>query len=106
MRRKRNVLALRAARGLVCSMLKFDHLTLPVADWRRSRDWYVERLGMKVEFEIPDRYTAALQDDHEFTIFLQHSDRPPHQSSMALYFQIEDVEAAHRRLSAAGVLFI
>lgn len=33
-------------------MLRVDRLTLPVAEWKQSRDWYVERLGMTVEFEI------------------------------------------------------
>jgi hypothetical protein len=33
-------------------MLRVDRLTLPVAEWKQSRDWYVERLGTTVEFEI------------------------------------------------------
>jgi catechol 2,3-dioxygenase-like lactoylglutathione lyase family enzyme len=86
-------------------MLKFDHLTLPVTDWMRSRDWYVQGLGMKVEFEIPERRTAALQDEHDFTIFLQQSEDPLHPAGVALYFQVADVEATHRILSAAGVSF-
>jgi predicted enzyme related to lactoylglutathione lyase len=84
---------------------RLDHLTLPVADWKRSRDWYVERLGMKVEFEIPERCTAALKDDHEFTIFVHQSDSPPRPAGVALYFKVEDVAATHQSLSAAGVSF-
>ena len=30
-------------------MVKFDHMALPVSDLRRSRDWYVNKLGFKVE---------------------------------------------------------
>jgi len=86
-------------------MLKFDHLTLPVADWIRSRDWYVRELGMTVEFEIPERRTAALQDEHDFTIFVQQSDAadPP---GVALTFQVADVDAFCRALSARGVPFV
>ena len=40
-------------------MVRLDHLSLPVVDWRKSRDWYKEHLGFEVEFEIPDRLTAA-----------------------------------------------
>jgi len=40
-------------------MVRLDHLSLPVSDWRKSRDWYKEHLGFEVEFEIPDRNTAA-----------------------------------------------
>jgi catechol 2,3-dioxygenase-like lactoylglutathione lyase family enzyme len=50
-------------------MIKFDHLRIPVADLARSRDWYIRTLGLKVEFEVPDRRTVALQDTGGFTIF-------------------------------------
>jgi predicted enzyme related to lactoylglutathione lyase len=86
-------------------MLKFDHLTLPVADWKRSRDWYVQRLGMKLEFEVPDHQTLAVKDDHEFTIFFQQTSREPLNPGIALYFQVENVKASYASLSAAGVSF-
>jgi catechol 2,3-dioxygenase-like lactoylglutathione lyase family enzyme len=88
------------------AMLKFDHLTLPVSDWERSRDWYVRHLGMKVEFEIPDRCTAAVQDEHDFTIFLQQSVTLVRSVGVALYFQVADVEASFHQVSALGVSFI
>jgi catechol 2,3-dioxygenase-like lactoylglutathione lyase family enzyme len=40
-------------------MLKLNHLTLPVRHWETARNWYVDILGLKVEFEIPDRRTAS-----------------------------------------------
>ena len=43
-------------------MIRFDHLRVPVTDLARSRRWYVETLGLTVEFEVPDRQTVALQD--------------------------------------------
>src|SRR5216684_3984980 len=52
-------------------MIKFDHLRIPVSDLARSRDWYVRTLNLKVEFEVPDRQTVALQDSNDFTIFLR-----------------------------------
>ena len=36
-------------------MMKLDHLSIPVTNAPRSRDWYVETLGLKVEFELPER---------------------------------------------------
>jgi catechol 2,3-dioxygenase-like lactoylglutathione lyase family enzyme len=51
-------------------MPRLDHLSLPVRDWRESRDWYKSHLGFEVEFEIPDRKTAAMRDDADLTIFL------------------------------------
>jgi len=55
-------------------MLRFDHLRIPVTDLDRSRRWYVDTLGLAVEFEVPDRQTVALQDGHDFTIFLRLTD--------------------------------
>jgi predicted enzyme related to lactoylglutathione lyase len=86
-------------------MIKLDHLSIEVSDYKVVRDWYVATLGLKVEFEVPGRRATALQDDSGFTIFVEQSDMPIH-STCALYFQVEDVEATHRRLSGAGVPFV
>jgi catechol 2,3-dioxygenase-like lactoylglutathione lyase family enzyme len=58
-------------------MVRLDHLSLPVADWRKSRDWYKEHLGFEVEFEIPDRRTAAMRDDADLTVFLYEHEVAP-----------------------------
>src|SRR5262245_24131948 len=87
-------------------MPEFDHLTLPVADWKQSRDWYVQRHEMKVEFELPDRHTVALQDENLFTIFLQQSEGSTRPNGIALYFKVRDVESLYSRLAGgAGLLF-
>ncbi len=52
-------------------MMKFDHLSIPVTNVDRSREWYVATLGLKVEFEVPERRSVALQDSEGFAIFLQ-----------------------------------
>ena len=86
-------------------MSRFDHLTLPVADLERSRDWYMRCLGLRVEFEIVERRTVALQDEHDFTIFFQQVDNLVVSADVALYFQVDDVEGMHAKLGAAGVPF-
>jgi catechol 2,3-dioxygenase-like lactoylglutathione lyase family enzyme len=52
-------------------MMKLDHLSIPVVSLDRSRAWYVATLGLKVEFEVPERRSVALQDSNGFAIFLQ-----------------------------------
>lgn len=42
-------------------MVKFDHMNLPVTNYKASRDWYVANFGFKVEFEVPDRKTSAIR---------------------------------------------
>ncbi|HEX7070656.1 MAG TPA: VOC family protein [Rhodothermales bacterium] len=85
-------------------MIRFDHLAIPVSDHARSRDWYSRNFGFKVEFEIPERRTVALQDDGDFTLFLFESvgEVAP---SCTLTFQVDDVESKYRELSEQGVRF-
>ena len=85
-------------------MVKLDHVALVVRDWRASRDWYVAYLGLKVEFENPERRTAALQDDAGLTLFVAETGEAP--GACTLYFQVDDVEAKHRALESAGVAFV
>jgi len=40
-------------------MVKLDHLAITVRDYRASRDWYVGNLGLRVEFEVPERPLSA-----------------------------------------------
>jgi catechol 2,3-dioxygenase-like lactoylglutathione lyase family enzyme len=86
-------------------MLKLDHLRIPVTDLARSRDWYIRTLGLKVEFELPERKTVALQDTDDFTIFLQEVPSSVVPNECALWFQVGDVDTAFADWSARGVEF-
>jgi catechol 2,3-dioxygenase-like lactoylglutathione lyase family enzyme len=86
-------------------MMRFDHLRIPVSDLARSRRWYIETLQLKVEFEVPDRRTVALQDGAGFTIFLQEVAPPVAPNGCALWFQVDDVAATFAQWSARGVAF-
>jgi catechol 2,3-dioxygenase-like lactoylglutathione lyase family enzyme len=85
-------------------MLKFDHLALPVTDWTASRDWYVNILGLSVEFEVAERKTVAVRDEFDFTIFLNQA-AAPGASGVALWFQVKDVDAAAAALERKGARF-
>src|SRR5262245_4078534 len=86
-------------------MVKLDHLTIPVTDYRASRDWYVANLGFTVELEIPEHRTAALQDDAGLTLFLEQVKGPLAPPGCILTVQVDDVEALHGELVARGVPF-
>lgn len=85
-------------------MPRLDHMSLPVHDWQKSRDWYKGHLGFEVEFEIPDRRTAAMRDDADLTIFLYEGEVSVC-PGVSFTIQVDDVEAAHQRLTAAGIPF-
>ena len=85
-------------------MIKLDHLSISVRDFRRSQEWYTKNLGLAVEFEVPGQNTIALQDDAGLTLFLAEGGAV-NPISCVLTFQVDDVEAKHRELSANGVSF-
>ena len=86
-------------------MLRFDHLGIPVTDLARSRRWYVDTLGLTVEFEVRDRQTVALQDTSGFTIFLQEVADLVRPNGGALWFQVPDVDATFSEWQGRGVAF-
>jgi catechol 2,3-dioxygenase-like lactoylglutathione lyase family enzyme len=86
-------------------MVRLDHLSLPVADWQRSRDWYRQHLGFEVEFEIPERQTAALRDDSDLTVFVYQGDVVAC-PGISFTIQVDDVDRKHAELTTAGVPFV
>jgi len=86
-------------------MVRLDHMSLPVSDWRRSRDWWRDVLGFKIEFEMADRSAVAMVDESDLTVFLENGEVI---SSPVLGFtvQVADVEVRHAELAAAGVVFV
>ncbi len=85
-------------------MMKLDHLNLPVSNLERSRNWWVSTLGLKVEFEVADTRTVALNDGKGFAIFLQEKPNVA-PNGVALWFQVDDVDAIHAAWTARGVRF-
>jgi catechol 2,3-dioxygenase-like lactoylglutathione lyase family enzyme len=82
-------------------MARLDHLALTVGDLPTTRDWYMSVLGLEVEFEAAD--AAGLKDEDDFTLILVEDGDPV--SKCNLYFQVDDVEAAHAEMSGRGVVF-
>jgi catechol 2,3-dioxygenase-like lactoylglutathione lyase family enzyme len=86
-------------------MIKLNHLTIPVEDCSLAREWYVRNLGLKVEFEIPERKTVALVDDSDLTLFLVERPSGEFTASCTLAFEVDDVELKYRELSDRGIVF-
>src|SRR5215831_10474613 len=87
------------------SSVRLDHLALPVAQLDRSRDWYMRHIGLQLEFEIAQHKTVALKDNGDLTVFLYEKPDAQGNGSCTLTFQVHDVDAKHRELSANGVVF-
>jgi predicted enzyme related to lactoylglutathione lyase len=87
-------------------MVKFDHMNLPVTNYQRSRDWYAENFGFKVEFEIPERRTVSLEDSEGMGIFLYEAKAPLTGAKCSLYFQVASVDEKFAELRSKGVPFV
>jgi glyoxalase/bleomycin resistance protein/dioxygenase superfamily protein len=70
---------------------------------RESCDWYVTTLGLKVEFEMPERRAVARKDSDGFAIFLQEIAESVILNGTALWFQVADADASFAELSARGI---
>jgi catechol 2,3-dioxygenase-like lactoylglutathione lyase family enzyme len=91
-------------------MPTLDHVGIGVRDWRKSRDWYVANLGLKVDFEVPNGGdaklgVAALQGDSDLTLFVEQIAVVVHPCHCVFTFQVRDIEGEYARLSALGVKF-
>jgi catechol 2,3-dioxygenase len=92
--------------------LKLGHLVLSVRDCVRSRDFYTQRLGMKVSSEKLERGQVFLTigDEHHVLALFQRAtlDPPtPDQPGIRhIAFQLDDfdqLQSAYDELTAAGV---
>jgi catechol 2,3-dioxygenase-like lactoylglutathione lyase family enzyme len=86
-------------------MARLDHMSIPVSDWKRSRDWWRDTLGFKVEFEIPERSTVAMVDEADLTVFLEEGEVITN-AALGFTIQVDDVEARHAELAGRGVAFV
>ena len=86
-------------------MPRLDHISLAVKDWRVSRDWWRDKLGFQVEFELAHPGVAAMRDDADLTVFLGQADDVTVPAGLVLTVQVADVETRHAALKAAGVAF-
>src|ERR1700732_2438607 len=84
---------------------RLDRFWLPVGDWQKSRDWYRRHLGFEVEFEIPDRKTAAMRAGAYLTMVLFEGEVLPC-PGISFAIPVDDVDAKYEELIAEGIPFI
>ena len=82
---------------------KLNHLQITVRDAVRARDWYVENIGLKVEFEAAMQGFVALEDDWGMALLIsQGKPAKGAASGLAIYFEVEDVDVRYEVLKANG----
>ncbi len=85
-------------------MPRVSHMVLPVADLQKSRDWYVGKLGFKVERELEG--VLGIKDDTDLIIFLWQGEDSLAGRKITLTIEVDNVESKYQELKRAGVEFV
>lgn len=79
-------------------------MVLPVTDLRKSREWYVDKLGFEVELEQDD--VVGIKDSSGLTIFLQRVTDDLANRKVTLTIEVDNVEKKYKELKSNGVPFV
>src|SRR5690242_10691915 len=85
-------------------MAKVSHMAIPVSDLNKSRDWYVNKLGFKLEREREQ--AVGIKDESGLTIFLLQSTAALAGEKIMLTIQVDNVETRYQELVSLGVKFV
>jgi catechol 2,3-dioxygenase-like lactoylglutathione lyase family enzyme len=85
-------------------MAKVSHVVLPVSDLRKSRDWYVDKLGFSVEREHEG--VVGIKDQSGLTIFLQKVAGGLPGQKITLTIQVDNVDSKYEELASLDVKFV
>ena len=85
-------------------LARIRQIALVVRDLPTAIAFYRDRLGMKFLFEVPNQ--LAFFDCSGIWLMLSPPEKDFDQAGSVLYFEVEDIRAAHRTLAERGVQFI
>lgn len=83
--------------------MEFDYLVVYVEDLQGVADWYREHLGFPTDEDTQD--FIRVRDDAGFGLGIHRGEPLEAPGRIQLHFRVEDVDATHERLTAAGVAF-
>lgn len=75
-----------------------------VTDLDRSVEFYRDVLGIPLLFRVPNQPMAFFSSG-QVRLYLGVPESPEYATKTLLYYQVDDIDAEHARLSAAGVEF-
>ncbi len=84
--------------------MRFNHITLIVSDFERSRAFY-STLGLVQIVDAPPRYARFQFPDGDATLSIEVTGEHPATSTAQLFFECDDVDAAVAALKSKGIAF-
>lgn len=88
-------------------MFKGGNVTVMVSDLNRAVQFYVETLGLRLQYEVPGHWAQV--ESPGLTIGLhpaeEYGPRPGKSESLSIGFEVQDLAAATETLKTQGVNF-
>jgi catechol 2,3-dioxygenase-like lactoylglutathione lyase family enzyme len=84
--------------------MRFNHITLIVSDFERSRAFYAT-LGLVQIVDAPPRYARFQFPDGDATLSIEVTGEHPATSTAQLFFECADVDASVAALKSKGLSF-
>lgn len=82
---------------------RLGQLSLTVTDLERSKAFYRDRVGLTLLFEVPN---MAFFDCGGVRIMMTLPEEGMAVANSVLYFVVDEIEVAHKAMSADGVTFV
>jgi catechol 2,3-dioxygenase-like lactoylglutathione lyase family enzyme len=84
--------------------MRFNHITLIVSERERSKAFYTA-LGLAQLVDTPPRYARFTFPDGDATLSLEVTGDTPHQPSVHIFFECDDLDKKVAALKARGIAF-
>ncbi len=84
---------------------QIGQIAIPVTDLDRSTEFYEKRLGMKLLFQIPGKFSFFDNGGVRLMITLPEGEPSEHRASI-IYYKVEGLEEATGTLKSRGVDFV
>jgi catechol 2,3-dioxygenase-like lactoylglutathione lyase family enzyme len=84
--------------------MRFNHITLIVSDFERSKAFYA-KLGLVQIVDAPPRYARFQFPDGDATLSIEVTGEHPATSTAELFFECDDVDATVTALKSKGLSF-
>src|SRR5581483_2123608 len=85
---------------------KFTMFTTIVSDMTKAKEFYADKLGMKVKTDFrqdDDHWWVSLSPDENVTITLTTYHENLKQGNVSMYFTTSNLETTHKELSEKGI---
>ena len=87
------------------AIMGIGQVHISAENFERAKSFYADVLELPLLFEVPEQKMAFF-DCGGVRLYLGVPSSPEYAANSFLYYRVDDIDAAHKRLAAAGVEFL